>query len=396
MLDWICGIWWRRIPRALAHLSSYLWAVATDGLYLALWPRTGAFATPLCLALGAFIGATRLGFHVAFAESIALMLFMIALGLMSAHLGAAFLLGFAVGEYGSVNLEYGNVAYPLLGRLSHPVQYGVMAAMLVAIPVVTKYLVGDLTARLTSNSRARVAVAVAGYPLTAVALVLCWTKAVPQLIRPSYIWAGRALPPHPLVIDLPSGMSSWLVYQIGAWPLVIGVACLAALARIGVQLYILKNDRLSRAFDEAADRVQVRAPAWSSGRTAQALQAIARPLWLTLLLGGVYDYGGYSDLREMSLWQPALIFVSALLLSLIRFRAIPLPPVSWGTIVARVPLVVRLLLAMALLYPLAYVVVRLTSDNHAFTPVVITTALSLVLFHVLTPSAPPAAPSRAA
>jgi hypothetical protein len=395
-LDWISGIWWRRIPRALAHLSSYLWAVATDGLYLVLWPRVGAFATPLCLALGAFIGGTRLGFHTVFAESIPLMLFVIALGLMSAHLGAAFLIGFAAGEYGSTNAAYGYVSHPSLARLSHLVQYGVMAVMLVTIPVIAKYLVGDLTARLTSNSRWRLAVAVVAYPVTAVALALCWSKAIPQLIRPSYIWTGRSLPAHPLVMELPPGETSWLVHQFGAWPLVIGVACLAALARIGVQLYILKNERLARAFDEAADRVQVRAPAWTSGRSAQALQVIARPLWLTLLLAGMYDYGYRSDLSLMSVWQPILIFVSALVLSLIRYLAIPFPPVSWGKTVARVPLIARLLLAMAVLYPLADVVIRLTSDGRAFTPIVITVVLSLVLFHVVSPNAPPQSSSQAA
>ena len=84
-LDWIGGIWWRRIPRALGHLSSYLWAAATDGLYLVLWPRVGAFATPLCLALGGFIGGTRLGFDLSFADSIPLILDGVQVGVVLAR-----------------------------------------------------------------------------------------------------------------------------------------------------------------------------------------------------------------------------------------------------------------------------------------------------------------------
>ena len=203
------------------------------------------------------------------------------------------------------------------------------------------------------------------------------------------------MPTSPLIVASLPGMSPWLVGPIGAWPLVVGVACVAVVVRIGVQLYILKNDRLARAFDVAADRVQVHAPAWTSCRTARALQVIARPIWLASLLAGMYDYGYRSDLSLMSVWQPVLIFVSALVLSLIRYLAIPFPPVSWGKTIARVPLIGRLLLAMAVVYPLAYVIVRLTSDGSTFRPIVITIALSLVLFHVVSPSARPQA-SRAA
>lgn len=140
MAESLSRFWWVKLPLASRRLSRGLLAILLDGLYLMVWPPVAALTTPLVVVAGFLLGWLHPGSDLttqspeAFSQSLAVLVLAVVVGAFSGHLGAGFLVGYAVGDFFLANTGWNvlEVRIPLL------ITYALLALPAIFFPCLSR------------------------------------------------------------------------------------------------------------------------------------------------------------------------------------------------------------------------------------------------------------------
>lgn len=386
MLDGILRLWWGRLPALVYRLSPTAGLGLADGVHLADWPPVGALAPPAALALGLVLGWQHPGFQMVWAESIALISLIVAVGAMSASLGGLLVLGFAIGDF-LLGDQHWPVPVPpaapgVFGallpeavRLRLPLLIGYLLLLLVGarIPLLAKTLMADalraLAGRLPRSAIG--AIALAGHATVSGALVWAWVHALPVLIRPRFTWIGALAPPDTVFTPLQT-----------QGDVVIAAAVVASLVRMLHQLALASRKDVQTRFDA------IQAPVIEAARLATP-PSRAR-LWIrsasAAVMTALLACGILANVAEV-----LIILGGTFALYAARAGLVTVPLGEWPELVTKVPMVVRLLAAwIAIQWLAGQLLVNplvTAGQEDLFRPFVVTTVLGLVIAYLVAPHA---------
>ena len=362
-------LWYVRLPLVARRLGPRPFLALTDGLYVAAWPRAAAVLTPLALLIGLFLGALHPGFRQVFSQSWPMLILAVLLGVMSGHLGALFLLGFAVGDFFLWHTEWlyrGSLLQNLFRiRLPLLIEYALLAFMTTGVALGTKSLLVQLRPPASWPAAVRRAAAFGGHLLLTLLLVFLWTQVVPILIRPVFTWTGGSPP-----------VDAMEILQRGSWPLLL-VAALASLARMALQQRALSQPALRARLDRLEATLAAATPSPPLASPLPPIAAVAfGALWATLMLSGVLE----------AWWQALILLIVLLALHAARAGLLPLPLQGWAALVSRVPAVARLATGIVVVAVLSRLLLGgLLNRTNSFWPILLVTILALFVFYLLDP-----------
>ncbi|MGY6502145.1 MAG: hypothetical protein ACXIVQ_14775 [Acidimicrobiales bacterium] len=394
-LDPLSHWWWVRIPRRLSERFPGLGIVAADGHVLTGLGRVAGVLPVLCVAAGLAVGTFSIGFEVTFTESLAIMIGVLVLGFLSTHLGTLFVLGFAVGNFFLATTEWSSQVRGsrVTGILSQPIvanlilergplliQYALLAALAIAVPLGARTLASSVSLRLRLPPLVHLAVGAVLTAITAFVLARFWASAAPVSIRPVFTWGAdvginRAQPP-PGAIEPIQQNETWIARG----------AALAVFARAAVVWLTMTAPRVSERV--AAAEHELLAPV-TDRRPARSLVG---SLWVSavyaitgvMLLAGIFD-----DLRVA-----VLVFAALFLARLIKSNLLPLPTARWRETVTQVPVLIRFGLTVLIINGVAKAVIdSYLNDGQAFQFMAFPVVVGVLLMAVLIPEAgrtPPA------
>lgn len=369
--DW----WWARLPLLVLRLFTRVAVAMVDGLYLAAWPRVGALAPPLALLAGLALGWGHWTFDIAFSESLLILCLAAALGVLSAHLGLLFTIGFAVGDFFLADTPWTSLRFANWGQalfLKHLVQvrvplliqYSLMAMLTVNIPLVTKSLLAQFRPPASWPRPPRLLLATIGHGLLTYVLVYFWAQTVPLLIRPLFTWRG-AMPVYAVMAPLQENSIR-----------VIVVALIASVVRMYLQGMTASRPELSVRLDglqerlaesEAIHPLDARLPLW--------LSVLAGAIWSTVLLSGMLE--GRAD------W--ALLGAAVLVARAARYGLIAIRLGFWARLMERIPLLLRLIAGMLLVRLASGMILARQIQGSSFRPILMITVFAIVVTYLLTP-----------
>jgi hypothetical protein len=330
------------LPRLLARRFVGLSAIAADGHVLVAVPLAGVL--PLAALLGGgFVGAAHPGFEATFTESLALMLVALAIGTVSTQLGALAVLGFAVGDFfidhaqwtsepslGFGSDQSGLLSSPLLAnlivvRVPLLIQYALLAALAVGVPLGARGLAGSVAQRLRLPEGVHFVVTTALVAVTAFVLGRLWAAAAPLVIRPVFTWTVDAGINQGVI---PTGAIAPIQDNVQH---IARIAALAVLARAAL-VWVLSRarpERIRRA--EAAILAPIEGQRVRPGALRTVIQALLAALLAVALVAGLID----------DLWAAAVLAVAFFAAGLARRGLVPVPTRRWRSVVERIPILVR-------------------------------------------------------
>jgi len=382
-LDAGTRLWWVRLPRFGARLSSTLGLALLDGHWVGAIRVLSVLATPTALAVGIAIGWRQPGFEVLPTESLGLLVLFVAVGTASGQLGLAMVGGLAFGQlvlsdttwaYAGEDLSRASLvngdAVDHLLRVVVPllIAYGVLAVVLVKMPLGTKAVVRSLMPGDRSPLALRIGIAlVAQVALTAAAVYL-WALAAPVLLRP--VWSWRDLEPTVEAIR-PLQEDAATLARVGA---------LAAALRLGIQALLVTMRSLAErvsAIEEELARPLDAPPLYD--RLPRGVRGLVGGALITLLLSGLLASWG----------EAAVVFVIVSGFELLRSGVIPFPWGAWGTLMDRIPVLLRFVVGLVVVYLAGqWFLPERIRDSETFRPQLLFLLLGLSVFLVLIPTVP--------
>ena len=378
---------WVAVPRAARRVSAALVAVTTDGYYLTAWRPIAALAPPLAFVAGLLVGWQHWGFFEVFSQSLLLVCVLVAVGTLSGHVGAWFVGGFAIGDFflsDVVGTMRQYARFPAEGQLLGTgilstvarewlplvIVYASMAIGAVLGPLLVKGLVSQFGRRQSRLSRnARFGFALVAYVALTGAFVFLWALTVPIAIRPRWVWGYSTTP----------DVSAVEPVQTRAM-VIVTAAMAAALVRMVAQGLTAYRAHLGARMEVLVDRINEApavVPLWD--RVPAVVRCFVQAAFATLLLGGVFQT-----------WRDGVIVGAvAFVIQLVRAGVIPLPLGGYERLMQRVPLLLRLAVAMVAVYFLArFVLERLLTQTQSLRGLGFVTAGSMIVFFLLNPKNP--------
>lgn len=383
-IDW----WWLAIPRRLLRYSTSLAATWTDGIYLTAWPRL-AVALPFALLVFGFLeGATHFSFFtvgdgalsstepaIAFAQNLILVFLAAAVGSLSANLGMALVLGFAIGDYlfAGPQMQTSGIS-PWLSFLEFHVPQLIsylLFFLLAALPtMISNLFLADLRRR--GKVFASAAFQAPCRAIFQAAIVFLWVMMTPIVIRTFWIYAGQGSSQVtvPYYREL---MVPWLLVVAGVFALVRGVL-----------------ETMGQPNPQVQDRVDA-LRIFQLGTGAPVLSFDQKPWVGAIVLACITTllWSGYF----LTLIPAAITLV--LLTGIMVTRASILPHIpawnGWMRLLDRIPLALRGIVACLATYLIARSIVAVTGLNTtagAFGAQISASLLGLILMIVLCPLEP--------
>lgn len=343
-----------------------------DGVYLTRWPRAGALLPPLLLLLGFLLGWQHPGFskYITYTSSLPVMLFMLTVGSMGAGLGSWLGTGYVLGDL--LLFDHGSTFFSVTKLLQiYPpllLSYILLAQLIVLIPLASQSLRQTILPRLKVGNQSLPLVAL---PVEAALqasiqgfLVFLWVNSVPTLIRPVFTWKGTQ-PPVAAIAPL----------QTNGHFLII-LAILLTIGRAVLEDHAAKTDNTHRASRIAE---AVAATPTSRFSLPSPVKAASQALFLTFLLSGLLSNG---------LQAFCLSIVLFLIFGARRSLYIAFP--SWPQWMARIPILLRLLVAGGLNFWIAGKIIQLywSISSNTFLPILLSTGVGIILFSLLLPQSP--------
>ncbi|MEF3304120.1 hypothetical protein [Paenibacillus sp. GYB003] len=375
--------WWVKLPLAMRRWSPQTTMTLADGYYLTAWPALAKFAPPVALLLGLLFGQGQWGYEHVFSESIVVMALAVAFGTMSGHLGAMFVLGFAVGDFFVAHNDWTENGYrigdgllpnALHIRIPLLISYVLLGVMAMRVPLAAKALLMQLTPPQRFGRTARFRYAVVVHALLSAGLTLLWTQSVPVLVRPVFAWAYTA----------PSVESVATLQKDGI--ILVAFAVLASVIRMNMQGMTASRPELGSRLDAVQERLAAAPPVSPvSIRRYPWARSAMRAIGTTLMLSGIY-----------SRWLDGVFMgVFLLLLQAARDGTIRVPLGKWPDIAGKIPLLLRLASGMLIIYLTSGAILELFEKNRTidFRPLLLQTAFALLVLYALNPRAASAAPS---
>ncbi len=367
-------LWWGDVPARAARLVGALGFVLRDGEYLEAVPPAAAYAPPVALLIGLLVGWLHPLAQDPFTTSPVLMALALAVGTLSAGIGAWLFAGYAVGElFAARGAPFGG------GTTSDVKTYAalllcdiVFAMLVVIIPITARALAAEVSARwfpkrgdLPTHAIAVGAVA---------ALAFAWAQGALVLTRPFFTWHGLAIP----------------TAEVQA--LQLAAVLLPTIAAVAMAVRAVLETRLIP--------VAVARPA---GQLRSARAPLPPPISLALRVAfAVFLLAGLMDS-----WIDALL-VAIAMTALLVLREPALRKIETQLVVVlRLPVLPRLVAGALISVVLAVVVVGVFGADGFVRPIVVSTLISLIVFSLLLPdsiigavrtqpSPPPLAPPEAA
>jgi hypothetical protein len=386
--------WWVDVPRRLGRRFVTLSIIAVDGHVLMALGPFAALLPPSALAGGIATGALHPGFEDTFTESLALMLLFVAVGTVSTQLGLLATVGFALGDFfvhhdeWTARGRFGGLGFgdEPAGLLSNPVlanlivdrvplliQYALLAALAIGIPIGARGLAGSVAGRLRLPEGVHLVVAAVLVAITAFVLGRLWASAAPLVIRPVFTWT----------ID--DGINQGPVPEDAIAPIqdnVDWIARVAALAVIGRAMltWLLQRtgpDTLRRAEQAILAPIERRHARPTAFRTIVQAALVAGVA--VLLLAGMID----------DLWAAGVLAAAFFVARLARSGLIPLPTQRWREVVSRIPVLFRYGAALLVMNGVAKAVIESSlNTNDRFQFLIWPVAAAALLMAVLMPEAP--------
>ena len=339
------------------------------------WPRAAAFVTPLVVVAG-FV----LGLHPgpdptsqspeAFSQFLPVLILAVVVGALGAQLGAGFLIGYAVGDFFFATTGWDSI---LEVRIPLLITYALLAFPTIFFPLFTKALLVRFTILPRAGRRIGAWASVAGAGVVAAilswVLVYLWTDTASVLLRPIFTWQGVEIPQEAIL-----GLQSHSI-------LLASLAAVASVIRIGLQSLTAYYPAYSRHLDSAQEQLASASPATPlADRVPLPLRVTAKAAFITLVLAGLYSFW----LEAVALGILILVVLAA------RKRLIRIPLGRWPGLIERVPVLLRLGVGLLVLTLLALPVSAWLATSTAFWPLVLFTAVSVMIFYLLDPVAPEA------
>lgn len=380
VLHWFVRFWWVLLPFRASRLSRKLPFTFLDGLYMAAWPAVAAWAPVLSLLTGLAVGWWHPGFESVFSESLVVLMICAIVGISSANLGLLFIAGFIFGDFFLYHISWTEVGWRrdegffenvIKVRFPLLIEYGLLYVLMVKIPMVTKALTAQLRFPFLPL-KTGFNIAAVLYTLITGVLVYFWTHTVPVLIRPVFTWVSSSPPSQATV---PLQQYEWVV---------IFVAVITAAIRMLLQGMTAFRSEVGKPLDELERELRELPPVKSlSDRVNPWFSAAAASLWSVLMIAGVYK----------SWIDPILIGALILVMLAMRKQLIPLPMGVWAKWMDKIPLLVRLVIGFILIKIIASALLEnMMHTTNTFRPLLLMTALSMLIIFLLTPQLPAVQP----
>ncbi len=367
-----CWCW----PSLALRFFSVSWSLTwLDGLVWLRYPFFSLLMPMGLCALGLLVGFTSLGYEMVFSESLTLLMVAAFVGTLSARFGASLLIGFVVGDlarrytilktlFDAFTKPDTSVASALVdvSRQVFPlaIQYGLLSWLLLTTSQLTKQLLTQPWLLRIRAKSLRTAILIVLYVIVNVGLVFLWINAVPVLIRPMFTWQGSSPP-----VNAMSALQTQSIY-------ILTLVAMASALRISLQVMAASRESWSVYLKPVEDRINQQLSATFNGSVIKEWLIIPlRAAWSTLLLAGMY-----------SSWFDAIAMTGLIItLQVVRLLRVPMLPPK----LARLPLLLRWIVAMTLSYTISQWFLA-HSWGESFRPFLLMTAVTLIIFHVLTPS----------
>lgn len=368
-------LWWGVLPARAARLSGALGFVLRDGEYLEAVPPAAAYAPPVALLVGLPAGWLHPLAQDPFTTSPLLMALAVAVGTISAGVGAWLFVGYAVGElFAARGPAFGGSAASDVRTYTAILLCDIVFAMLVVIiPITARALAAEVSARwfpgrgdLPTHAIAVVAVA---------ALAFAWAQGALVLTRPFFTWHGLGIPAAEIQ-----------AIQLAAVVLPT-IAAVAMATRAVLETRLLTIAVVRPAAELRPERRPLPPPVSLGLRVAFAV----------FLLAGLMD--SWIDAVLVAVAMSALLVLREPALRKIETRLL---------IVVRLPILPRLVTGAIISVILGVVVVGVFGADGFVRPIVVSTLISLIVFSLLlpdsiiapvhtqaSPSPPPLAPPEA-
>jgi hypothetical protein len=400
--DQFVELWWTRIPTRLRRSSVLLSEIWRDGSYLSIRPLAATLFPFLLFFIGTIEGLTHWSILtnpsvgdetlVPFTQLFPLLLLTAAASAFSMNLGLTIVLGYALGDTLHTAFDVHNpslaesYATPQTTVLNiyvpHLVSY-VIFALLVVLPTLYAKGLTQRLHRLIHSTSSPVGLQTAVGACIVGGVVYAWIQATPLLIRTFWGWGWYSL--------ATSTAAMYYLQQPQTSNQIILIAVIAFVLRNVLEYHASRNpsvrereERLRRGF-EAAD-----AHPTVLRRLPPVLRALVPAAVMTLVLGGILAEPGEGLIFFLFLWF--LLIMRGTILPRFGFWT------SWAQLVARVPVLVRLLAALFIIYLLAWSAINLSwaqatlfvaTPSATFEPYLLTTGISVTIMTLLLPQAQP-------
>jgi hypothetical protein len=310
-----------------------------------------------------------------YSGSLVLLILLALPGQFSAALGSWTLIGYVIGDFVlSGHSASAAACYQCNGlvdeliRVREPMllSYVLLFGLIAFVPFLATTLRRATVGRHPSGDLAWAALGVAVQAVVQGALVFVWTNAYPPLIRPIFTWVGSS---PTIEVIAPVQTQGMVLVALG----VFGGAGRALLETLVPRF----SPGAAAAIATRQLRV-VRAMPARAPRVAFWLSAPLGGAFLTLLTAGV-----------IGSWLEAVLLFTVFTASFLLRRVVWRVPV-WADLMRRIPLVVRLAAGAVASYAIATLVLQISSEQTSFFPLVISTALSVLVIALLLPASPTA------
>ena len=355
--------WWHNLPLLAGKFSIFISVILTDGLYLTRWSKLAAFAPTVSLLIGFFIGWKHFAPGNLFTFSITVMAVMMAISSFGSGLGSWLLVGYSFGDFFLFPHPRSTIFYEsfFLQQIPILLSYTLLSILLVSIPLTTQALRLQTIPRLKN-------LGVFGLIVEAIlqagiqsSLVFVWTQSVPLLIRPVYTWQGGT-PPIGAIQPL---QNDWLI--------LVQLAAILGVIRIFLEFKSLSDPLVVERGQRLKEELQNIKPYRIS--VPSYIIVITKAAFTTAMLSGmitiktdVYLLGGTITL--------------AMLIRDNSFKQL----IGWTTIVCKIPILLRLILATGLSYYLALTIIDFMWKDDSFSVLLISTMVGIIVFGLLMPN----------
>lgn len=290
-----------------------------------------------------------------YTESLLYMVGALAIGLLAPSLGVLFVLSHTVFDLVAAALSPAELDPLLPGIAARLIAAWLLWLLVVDIPVLTRSLTaGMVDRRALGPPMARRAITVAAAAVTVLALVWIWSLAMAWLIRPVFTWTRLGLPGYQSIAP---------VQELGLAIAIGGAVAAAAVTAARLRL------------TPHAGR-----PLFGSSRRRGPLGLVLGHLATSIL--ALAALGGLITVQiDLVLLFVALVVVRPIV-ALLFWRT------PAGSLLARIPWLVRFVAAFALTMLVGLVIMPPLYDDYyfgsEFLPLILTIAIGLVIFDVLT------------
>ncbi len=368
----VTDFFWLTVPHRLRRVSTGAVYAVVDGAYTVSWPWLAAYGSLLSLIAGFIIGWWHLGFTVVFSESLLVMALALVIGVIGAHYGFLFVLGFAIGDLLLGGLDryslYSAGPMSWVTRLFVPqfIEYALLALLAVSIPLMVKHLLASVPYPAKYARPVMVTCALVGHLALTVAAVYVWAQVVPILMRPLFTWRG-----------VTPTVEMAAVVQTNLAPLLWAAAAASVLRTVG-QAVLAARPRAAQKVSAWHQQLLAASPVgpWLADVLPNWLISVGKICITILLLSGVFT--GWLEAAAIAL-VIALIYAA-------QDGLIPVPLGPWRRMVYRVPLVARVLIGVGIVYGITKGLLAIQSaPSEGFRPTVVAMAVSFLVLYLLNP-----------